>query len=290
MCTVPKKQNSFFAIYLSRILRALRRLQSPTKMFDSLLKLLGVALLAITHVRAAQNQLQQISNFGSNPTNVRVYTYRPTGLVANPALIVAIHYCGGSASAYFTGTDYANRADSLKNFMLIYPDAPDSGHCWDVHTTATLTHDAGGDSLGIASAIRYAIKTYGVDPKRVFATGTSSGGMMTNVLMGAYPDLFAAGAAWCGVPYGCFAGSGMWNSQCAQGQLSKTAQQWVRRRIHIGWTLLMSVHPRVIRSGADILDSLASVQGCKFGTVLSMSILIALIERLPTRISPVTRL
>jgi hypothetical protein len=30
--------------------------------------------------------------------------------------------------------------------------------------------------------------------------------------IGAYPDLFAAGAAFSGVPYGCFAGSSNWNS------------------------------------------------------------------------------
>ena len=51
---------------------------------------------------------------------------------------------------------------------------------------------------------------------------------MTNVLMGAYPDLFAAGSAFSGVPYACFEGPDMWNSQCATGQLIKTPQQWVR--------------------------------------------------------------
>jgi len=43
---------------------------------------------------------------------------------------------------------------------------------------------------------------------------------------GAYPDLFAAGAAFSGVPYGCFAGSSNWNSQCADGKLIKTAATW----------------------------------------------------------------
>jgi len=179
---------------------------------------------------AAQNQLVQVTNFGSNPTNVKIYTYRPNGLVANPALIVAMHYCTGTAQAYFTGTQYANLADNYKSFMIIYPSAPDSGGCWDVHSTETLTHDRGGDSLGIASAVRYAIQNYGVPKNKVFMTGSSSGAMMTNVLAGAYPDLFVAGAAFAGVPYACFAGSGMWNSQCAQGQSSKTAQQWVRRQ------------------------------------------------------------
>jgi acetylxylan esterase len=74
--------------------------------------------------------------------------------------------------------------------------------------------------------VRYAISTWGADANRVFVTGTSSGAMMTNVLIGAYPDVFKGGAAFSGVPYGCFAGSGLWNSQCAQGQLIKTAQQW----------------------------------------------------------------
>ena len=141
-------------------------------------------------------------------------------------LFCAFSVCTGTAQAYFSGTQYANLADQ-KGFIVIYPDAPDSGGCWDVHTTATLTHNGGGDSLGIISMVRFAITNWGVDPTRVFATGTSSGAMMTNVLMGAYPDVFAAGSAFSGVPYGCFAGSGMWNSQCAQGQLIKTPQQWV---------------------------------------------------------------
>ncbi|CAA7260746.1 unnamed protein product [Cyclocybe aegerita] len=195
-------------------------------MFLSFFRLISLALLVTVHVWAAENQLQRVNNFGTNPTNVEMWVYRPNNLAANPGLIVALHYCTGTAQAYFTGTRYADLSDQYKNFLVIYPDAPDGGGCWDVHTTATLTHNAGGDSLGIASMVRYAIANYGVDPTRVFATGTSSGGMMTQVLAGAYPDLFTAASAWCGVPYGCFAGAGMWNSQCAQGQLIKTAQAW----------------------------------------------------------------
>ncbi|TFK44310.1 acetyl xylan esterase [Crucibulum laeve] len=195
-------------------------------MLLDLVKFLLVAILAAVGANAAAGSLQQVTNFGSNPTNVRMYLYRPSGVAANPALIVAMHYCTGSAQAYFSGTQYANLADQYKSFIVIYPSAPDSGGCWDVHTDATLTHNAGGDSLGIASMVRYAIANYGVDSGRVFMTGTSSGAMMTNVLAGAYPDLFKAGAAFAGVPYACFAGSNMWNSQCAQGTLTMTAQQW----------------------------------------------------------------
>lgn len=81
--------------------------------------------------------------------------------------------------------------------------------------------------------VKYAVDKYGGDKDRVFVTGSSSGAMMTNVLAGAYPDVFKAASAYSGVPDGCFSVAGAsatgdpaWNSQCAQGQLTKTAQQW----------------------------------------------------------------
>ncbi|KAH7340687.1 acetyl xylan esterase [Rhizoctonia solani] len=160
--------------------------------------------------------LTKITNFGSNPTNVENFVYVPTTLKSKPGLLAAIHYCTGTAQAFYS---VPNTSNSLTNMGL-------SGGCWDVHSTETLTHNAGGDSLGIANGLRYLMSEFNVDTNKVFATGTSSGAMMTNVLAGAYPDLIRAGAAFAGVPYGCFAGSGMWNSQCSTGQLIKTAQQW----------------------------------------------------------------
>jgi acetylxylan esterase len=46
--------------------------------------------------------------------------------------------------------------------------------------------------------------------------------------MGSYPDVFAAGSAWAGVAFGCFAGDGydVWNSACAAGTIIKTGAQW----------------------------------------------------------------
>jgi acetylxylan esterase len=188
---------------------------------------LATVLLSSTSVLGAS--LQQVTNLNTsqypNPNTVGFYIYVPDNIGSNPALLVAAHYCGGTANAFYSGTTYKNLADVHK-FIIIYPQAPDSGGCWDVGSTATLKHDAGGDSKGIASFVRYAIATYGVNTNRVYATGTSSGAMMTQVLMGAYPDLFKGGASFAGVPYGCFASTGMWNSDCANGVLSKTAQQW----------------------------------------------------------------
>ncbi|KLO11340.1 alpha/beta-hydrolase [Schizopora paradoxa] len=185
-----------------------------------------VSLLGALTVRAAQNQLQQITaNIGPNPNNVGMFVYKPTKLASPLPLIVAIHQCTGSATGYFESTQYATLADEY-GFLVVYPNSPRSGSCFDVNTPQTLSHNGGGDSQGIASMVTYAISTYGVDASKVFVTGTSSGAMMTNVMAGSYPELFQAASVYSGVAFGCFAGASSWNSQCADGDLIQTPQQW----------------------------------------------------------------
>ncbi|KAI1346793.1 Alpha/Beta hydrolase protein [Xylaria sp. FL0043] len=76
--------------------------------------------------------------------------------------------------------------------------------------------------------VRWTLDKYNGDPKRVFVTGVSSGAMMTSTLIGAYPDVFAAGSAFAGVPFGCFAGNGygVWSDACATGKITHTPEQW----------------------------------------------------------------
>ncbi|KAI0172086.1 carbohydrate esterase family 1 protein [Hypoxylon sp. FL1284] len=173
--------------------------------------------------------LQQVTeDFGPNPRNVGFYIYVPERLAARPAVLVNPHWCHGDARACHAGSRYADLADR-HGFVVIYPDSPNTADkCWDVSSRDTLTREAGGDSLGIASMARWALDRYGGDPRRVFVTGISSGAMMTSVLVGAYPDLFAAGSAFSGVPYGCFAGDGfgVWSDACATGKVTKTGVEW----------------------------------------------------------------
>lgn len=80
--------------------------------------------------------------------------------------------------------------------------------------------------------IKYTIQKYNADATKVFATGSSSGCMMTNVLMATYPDVIAAGSCYSGVAAGCLAGSPGASPQtadpkCANGQVNKTPEQWV---------------------------------------------------------------
>ena len=88
--------------------------------------------------------------------------------------------------------------------------------------------------------VSYARQRYNVDPARIVVSGFSSGAMMTNVLAAQYPDVFSAGAAFSGVPAGCFAttNGSLWNSQCSGGNLLKTPQQWgdQARAMYPGYT------------------------------------------------------
>jgi poly(hydroxyalkanoate) depolymerase family esterase len=171
--------------------------------------------------------LVQVTNFGNNPSNNKMYIYVPNNVRANPPILVALHQCTGTGPGFFGSTAFASLADQF-GFIVIYPDANRSGQCWDVSSTQALSRNGGSDPVGIMSMITYAEQHFNGNASQVYVTGASSGAMMTNVLLADYPDVFKAGAAFMGVPYHCFFTGTVdgWNSQCANGQVSMTAQQW----------------------------------------------------------------
>ncbi|MEJ2858788.1 MULTISPECIES: extracellular catalytic domain type 1 short-chain-length polyhydroxyalkanoate depolymerase [unclassified Saccharothrix] len=203
------------------------------------LALLSTVLLTAGPASAAT--LTRITNFGTNPTNLNMYVYAPDNVAAQPALLVLVHYCGGSASAIFNGNgrDFATAADRY-GYVVVVPEATRTEKCFDVSTQAGLTRNGGSDSTGIMAMVAWARQRYNVDPARIVVSGFSSGAMMTNVLAAQYPDVFSAASAYSGVPAGCFAttNGSLWNSQCAGGNVTKTAQEWgnVARAMYPGYT------------------------------------------------------
>ena len=129
-------------------------------------------------LKRAQAALTQVTGFGANTSNTKMYIYVPSKLAAKPGVIVAIHYCTGTAQQYYSGSPYAQLADQ-KGFIVIYPESPYSGTCWDVSSKAALTHLGGGDSNSIANMVNYTLNKYSGDASKVFVTGSSSGAMMT---------------------------------------------------------------------------------------------------------------
>lgn len=194
-------------------------------MFRSTLTLL---LAAVASAQQLSSTLTQVTNFGPNPRNVSMYIYVPANLPPNPPILVSPHWCHGTAQQVFEYRSWAAQGDKY-GFITIYPNTSNlADQCWDVSSKESLTHNGGGDALGIASMVRWTLKKYRADKDRVFVTGTSSGAMMTNVLIGSYPDLFTAGSAWAGVAFGCFAGPGfdVWSEACANGKIIKNGTEW----------------------------------------------------------------
>jgi poly(hydroxyalkanoate) depolymerase family esterase len=187
---------------------------------------LASALAVFTAPKPAQAaQLTQVSNFGNNPGGLAMYLYVPDNVAPNPAIVVASHWCNGSASEAF-GWQYDELAEQY-GYIVIYPHVTRDYKCFDVSSPASL-NGTGGDSVSIKSMVDYVLSNHGADRNRIFATGFSSGAMMTNVLLGVYPEVFKAGSAYAGVPFTCFAttNGSMWNSECSEGRIDRTPQQW----------------------------------------------------------------
>lgn len=192
-------------------------------------RLLAAAAGLVAIVGAAS--LEQVTDFGDNSSGTKMYIYVPdaiaSGSTTNVPIVVAIHYCTGTASAYYTNTPYASLADTY-GFIVIYPESPYTGTCWDVSSAASETHGGGADTSSIAAMVTYTLATYGADAARVFVTGSSSGAMMTNLLAATYPDVFAAATVYSGVAAGCFYTGTVngWNATCADGESIHTQEVW----------------------------------------------------------------
>jgi len=178
----------------------------------------------------AQAALQQINNWGTNPGGMTLHAYIPNTVASSPAVILALHPCGGSGPGYHQSTRYGQLSEQY-GFIVLFPSSTQDSNCWDVATTKSLTHNGGGQSQGLNTMVNWAKSTYGADPARIFVTGTSSGCMMTNVMMATYPDVFSAATCYSGVAAGCLAGSpgsspGSANPTCANGQIIKSGAEW----------------------------------------------------------------
>lgn len=192
-----------------------------------------LALVAASSAPAVAQaaSLQPVSDWGASgvPATASMYIYVPDKLAPTPPILVLAHFCSGTASAVFgqaQGGGLIKAADQY-GFIVVVPQT--SNNCWDVGSTKALTHDGGGDTQAVAEMVKYTITKYHADADRVYATGDSSGGMMTQALMAVYPDVFKGGSAFAGVPAGCWAvgdPDGSWSNACAGGQVTHTAQEW----------------------------------------------------------------
>ncbi|MEU9578059.1 extracellular catalytic domain type 1 short-chain-length polyhydroxyalkanoate depolymerase [Streptomyces chilikensis] len=204
----------------------------PLSRLTAAIVAVGLALLGLIMVTpASAASLVQVTNFGDNPGNMKMHVYVPDNRPAKPAVVLAMHGCGGSGQNFYSGSEFASLADRY-GFVVIYPTATQSagfGNCFDTWSDAAKRRGGGSDPVSLISMIEYVKRQYNGDPGRVYATGSSSGGMMTQHMLALHPDVFKAGASFMGVPFGCFADAADYpptTSRCTGGSMDRTPQQW----------------------------------------------------------------
>jgi poly(hydroxyalkanoate) depolymerase family esterase len=148
--------------------------------------------------------LTEVTAFGSNPGNLKMFVYRPANLRASRPLVVALHGCKQQASAYDDEPGWIKFADKHR-FVLLLPQqqqANNSSKCFNWFLAGHNERDK-GEALSIKQMINSIMADANIDPEKVYVTGLSAGGGMAAVMLAAYPELFAGGAIIAGIPYKC---------------------------------------------------------------------------------------
>ena len=164
--------------------------------------------------RAQSAALVQVTDFGSNPGGLRMWKYVPAGMPGNAPLVLALHACGQQAADYVKA-GWNGLADQYK-FYVVYPEQTSANNAlncfnWAGNNTNPVTGDNDpanltrgmGENESIKQMVDKMKADYSVDGKRVFISGLSGGGAQTALMLATWPDVFAGGATFAGIPYWC---------------------------------------------------------------------------------------
>src|SRR5215475_1069288 len=170
--------------------------------------LLAAARKKAAHARGAParrpTRLRELTGFGANPGNLRMFAYAPEDLPPQAPLVIALHGCTQTSAEYDDGTGWSSLADRF-GFAVVYPQQqpgnnPKNCFSWFLPDDIARGH---GEALSIREMVEHAIATFAADRRKVFVTGLSAGGAMASVMLATYPEVFAGGAIIAGLPYGC---------------------------------------------------------------------------------------
>ena len=151
----------------------------------------------------ARSPLVEVSRFGSNPGELRMFVFVPAHLQQPHALVVVLHGCGQTAAGYDHGAGWSTLAKHYGFALLMAEQRPsnNANTCFNWFNPEDIARDC-GEAGSIRRMIARMVDDHGIDRRRVFITGLSAGGAMTLAMLATYPEVFAAGAVIAGMPYG----------------------------------------------------------------------------------------
>jgi poly(hydroxyalkanoate) depolymerase family esterase len=150
-----------------------------------------------------RSPLMEVTGFGSNPGNLRMFAFVPPELQQPRALVVVLHGCGQIAADYDLGAGWSTLAGHY-GFALLMPEQQLSNNANGCFNWFSPEHTqrGRGEACSIRQMVMRMVRDHKIDLGRIFVTGLSAGGAMTSVMLATYPDVFAAGAIIAGLPYG----------------------------------------------------------------------------------------
>lgn len=224
-----------------------------------------ILITALAPTNAAEPREEK--QFGSNPGNLRMFSYVPEGANRSAALIVVLHGCKQGAVTFARDAGWLALADSSKVSLLLPEQkglpsylydsyvfwwftaifgANNQNACFNWFEPEDTTRDH-GEALSIRQMIDTMVQRHSVEPSQVYIVGLSAGAAMAAAMLANYPELFRGGAFVAGVPYGC-ANTVAQALQCMNPGVDRTADDW-GARARVGTNVDIPVAPVSIWHG-----------------------------------------
>ncbi|WP_223880703.1 extracellular catalytic domain type 1 short-chain-length polyhydroxyalkanoate depolymerase [Roseococcus microcysteis] len=181
---------------------ALRRMSRAT--MGATMGLMRAAWAPTPPTMPTPGRTSAITGFGTNPGGLRMFVHVPRRAPApGTPLIVVLHGCGQDAASFAADAGWIAMSEALGVPLLLPEQVRENNRhrCFNWFRPQDVARGQ-GEAMSIRQGLRWAMRHFGTDKRRVFVVGLSAGGAMAAALLAAYPAVFAAGAVVAGMPVG----------------------------------------------------------------------------------------